>query len=124
MVVDTAIHCGYLTFDAAVEYFARTVYFVKGPISTDPAVNKSLGERTSIESSRKAMYRYSKWPTQAITYQLGKAQILQLRDEIRKIQGSSFNERRLHEAFLSEGTIPPGYFKALLLEQARGGASR
>jgi len=124
VVVDTAIHCGYLTFDAAVEYFARTVYFVKGPISTDPAVNTSLGERTSIESSRKAMYRYSKWPTQAITYQLGKAQILQLRDEIRKIQGSSFNERRFHEAFLSEGIIPPGYFKALLLEQARSGAPR
>ena len=82
------------------------------------------GEGFFSESARKAMYRYSKWPTQALTYQLGKAQILQLRDEVRKLQGSSFNERHFHEAFLSEGTIPPGYFKALLLERAKGSGSR
>jgi uncharacterized protein (DUF885 family) len=124
VVVDTAIHCGYLTFDGAVEYFARNVHFVRGPISTDPAVNPSSGERTAIESARKAMYRYSKWPTQAITYQLGKSDILQLREDLKKLQGPSFSERRFHESFLLQGTVPAGYFKALLLEQARESARR
>ena len=124
VVVDTAIHCGYLTFDGAVEYFARNVHFVRGPISTDPAVNPSSDERTAIESARKAMYRYSKWPTQAITYQLGKRNILQLREDLKKIQGPTFSERRFHESFLLQGTIPAGYFKALVLEQARESTQR
>jgi uncharacterized protein (DUF885 family) len=70
------------------------------------------------------MYRYSKWPTQAITYQLGKSDILQLREDLKKLQGPSFSERRFHESFLLQGTVPAGYFKALLLEQARESARR
>jgi len=124
VVVDTGIHCGYLTFAGAVEYFARNVHFVRGPISTDPAVNPSADERTAIESARKAMYRYSKWPTQAITYQLGKSEILRLREDVKKIQGLAFSERRFHESFFLQGTIPAGYFKAVVLEQAKESTRR
>ncbi len=119
IVVDTGIHCGYLSFDDAVGYFARNVHFVKGHVSTDPAVNPSAAERADVEASQKAIYRYSKWPTQAITYHLGKAAILELREEMRKIEGDAFDERRFHEAFLSQGSIPPGYFGPLVLDAAR-----
>ncbi|HEV8267213.1 MAG TPA: DUF885 domain-containing protein [Thermoanaerobaculia bacterium] len=119
VVVDTGIHCGYMTFDEAVTYFARQVFFVKGTVSTDPAANPDAAERNSVEQSKKAMYRYSKWPTQAITYHLGKAQILELREEARKIEGAGFDERRFHEEFLTQGSIPPGLFKEVLLGAAR-----
>src|SRR5712692_8735431 len=122
VVVDTGIHCGYMTFEQAVEYFARNVHFVKGAISTDSSQNPSSTERAAVESSRKAIYRYSKWPTQAITYHLGKAEILALREEVRKIEGARFDERRFHEELLSQGTIPAGYFRDTLLSAARGRA--
>src|SRR5712692_6384760 len=76
VVVDTGIHCGYMTFDEAVAYFARNVHWVSGAVSTDPEKNPSATERAAVESSQKALYRYSKWPTQAVTYHLGKAEIL------------------------------------------------
>jgi len=122
VVVDTGIHCGTMSFDDAVGYFAKNVHFVKGPVSTDPAVNPSAAERADVESARKALYRYSKWPTQAITYHLGKAEILALRDETRRIEGAAFDERRFHEAFLAQGSIPAGYFGPLLLDNARARA--
>lgn len=120
VVVDTGIHCGLMSFDDAVTYFSRTVFFVKGAISTDPAVNSGAEERAAVASARKEIFRYSKWPTQAITYALGKAAILALRDEIRTIEGPGFSERRFHEELLSEGQIPPGVFGARLLARARG----
>ena len=124
VVVDTGIHCGYMSFEDAVGYFARNVHFVKGQVSTDPAVNASASERADVESSRKAIYRYSKWPTQAITYHLGKAAILDLRAEAKRRAGDAFDERRFHDAFLSQGSIPPGYFAAALLDALGGGATR
>src|SRR5262249_24725969 len=105
--------------DDAVTYFARNVKFVKGRVSTDPAVNPSAAERADVEVAQKAIYRYSKWPTQAITYHLGKAAILELREEMKKIEGASFDERRFHDDFLSQGSIPAGYFGPLLLKAAR-----
>lgn len=122
VVVDTGIHCGYMTFDQAVEYFARNVHFVKGAISTDPNLNPSSAERVAVESSRKAIFRYSKWPTQAITYHLGKAEILALRDQVRKIEGQRFEERRFHEELLTQGTIPFGYVREVVLNGARSRA--
>jgi uncharacterized protein (DUF885 family) len=122
VVVDTGIHCGYMSFDDAVGYFARNVHLVKGAISADPAVNPSASERANVESSRKAIYRYSKWPTQAITYHLGKAAILDLRKQAKEIEGERFDERRFHEEFLAQGSIPPGYFAEALLAQARARA--
>jgi len=124
VVVDTGIHCGYMTFDQAVEYFARNVHFVKGAVSTDPAKNPSSVERAAVESSQKAMYRYSKWPTQAITYHLGKSEILSLREQVRKIEGPKFDERRFHEELLSQGTIPTGYVRETLLGAARSRAGQ
>jgi uncharacterized protein (DUF885 family) len=119
VVVDTGLHCGFMTFDEAVAYLARNVRLVQGPVSTDPKVNPSAAERAAVEGMKKAAFRYSKWPTQAVTYHLGKAEILSLRDECRRIEGPGFSEKRFHEEFLSEGQIPPGLFRERLLARAR-----
>ncbi len=119
VVVDTGIHCGFMSFEEAVTYFARNAAFVKGPVSTDPAANPDAAERAAVATARKEIFRYSKWPTQAITYFLGKAEILALREEYQAVEGPAFSERRFHEEFLSEGQIPPGAFRARLLAKAR-----
>lgn len=119
MVVDTGIHCGFMSFEEAVVYFSRNVIFVKGPVSVDPAANPDAVERAGVASARREIFRYSKWPTQAITYHLGKAGILALRDECRTIEGPAFSEKRFHEEFLAEGQIPPALFHAALLAKAR-----
>jgi uncharacterized protein (DUF885 family) len=123
VVVDTGLHCGFMTFDEAVTYLARNVRFVQGPVSTDPKVNPSAAERAAVDGMKKAAFRYSKWPTQAITYHLGKAEILALRDECRRIEGPGFSEKRFHEEFLSEGQIPSGLFRERLLARARARTS-
>ncbi len=119
VVVDTGLHCGFMSFDDAATYLARNVAFVLGPVSTDPKVNPSAAERAGVEAMRKETYRYSLWPTQAITYFLGKAEILALRDECRRIEGPGFTEKRFHEEFLAEGQIPPGLFRDRILAKAR-----
>ena len=73
----------------------------------------------ACNGARRAIYRYSKWPTQAITYHLGKRDILDLRDRIRALQGDRFSLRDFHERFLSAGTIPAGYFRESLLADSR-----
>jgi uncharacterized protein (DUF885 family) len=122
VVVDTGLHCGFMSFDDAATYLARNVAFVVGTVSTDPRLNSNAAERAAVDAMGKEAFRYSKWPTQAITYYLGKAEILALRDQCRRIEGPGFSEKRFHEEFLSEGQIPPGLFRERLLTKARARA--
>jgi uncharacterized protein (DUF885 family) len=69
----------------------------------------------ACDSALRAIYRYSKWPTQAITYNLGKNEILALRQEaVSRRPGEGV--RGFHERFMRMGTIPPGFFRNALLE--------
>ncbi|HET7042832.1 MAG TPA: DUF885 family protein, partial [Gemmatimonadales bacterium] len=68
-----------------------------------------------MDSSIRAIYRYSKWPTQAITYNLGKTAIQQLRADVEAKQGAAFNAKAFHEKFMGMGTIPVGYFRESFL---------
>ncbi len=117
VVVDIGIHTDRMSFDDAVTYFAKNVPFVKGAVSTDEKRNPSAEERASVASAEKALLRYSKWPVQAITYNLGKAAIKSLKAEVRRIEGKDFDERRFHEEMLLEGTIPVGLFRDAFLER-------
>ncbi|HTM04652.1 MAG TPA: DUF885 family protein, partial [Vicinamibacterales bacterium] len=65
----------------------------------------------------RAIFRYSKWPTQAITYRLGRDQIFALRSEAQKKLGSKFDLKQFHLLFMRQGTIPSGYFHDVLLQQ-------
>ncbi|MDZ4865626.1 MAG: DUF885 domain-containing protein [Gemmatimonadota bacterium] len=106
--VDVGIHTGRMTFNEAVDYFVEHVAFYPGArlvAATDPTA------RALTEGAQRAMYRYSKWPTQAITYNLGKSAILDLRDALKLKEGTAFSGRAFHERLMRMGTIPAGYFR-------------
>ncbi|KAF0249566.1 MAG: hypothetical protein FD167_1032 [bacterium] len=84
-----------------------------------PEALKDPAKRASCESSEKAIFRYSKWPTQAITYRLGKDQIFALRAEASKLLGDKFSAKDFHILFMQYGTIPPPYFREELLKELK-----
>ncbi|HKO57319.1 MAG TPA: DUF885 family protein, partial [Thermoanaerobaculia bacterium] len=59
----------------------------------------------------------SKWPTQAITYRLGKDEIYALRNEAKQKLGDKFDLKKFHLLFIKQGTIPTGYFRDELMKQ-------
>jgi uncharacterized protein (DUF885 family) len=112
--IDTGIHTGRLSFDAAVTLFSEVVDFLPGSCQDTRAL-KADAKRASCEGARRAVTRYSRWPTQAITYRLGKEQILALRKRAQEKLGERFAAKRFHVEFMKQGTIPAGYFGDELL---------
>jgi len=112
--IDTGLHTNRMSYGEAVELFSEIVDFLPGKCA-DPA--KSDAKRASCESAERAIFRYSKWPTQAITYRLGKDQIYALRAEASKLLGDRFSPKAFHVLFMKQGTIPAGYFRDELLRE-------
>ncbi|HEX9426240.1 MAG TPA: DUF885 domain-containing protein [Candidatus Polarisedimenticolia bacterium] len=115
--LDIGLHTGRMSFDEAVAYYAANVDLL--PDACDARSQGDPVRKAACNTARRAIYRYSKWPTQAITYHLGKKEILDLRDRVARIQGDHFSLRGFHERFLAAGTIPAGYFRDRLLDEAR-----
>src|ERR1700744_1552237 len=65
--IDTGIHTGKIGFDEAVTLFSETVDFLPGSCGDAKALGKPE-KRASCESAERAITRYSRWPTQALTY--------------------------------------------------------
>jgi uncharacterized protein (DUF885 family) len=110
--IDVGLHTKRMTFDQAMRYFTEHVDFFPDACQRadrDPAA------RASCDSAMRAIYRYSKWPTQAITYNIGKNAILDLREAYRSKKGTTYSAREFHERFMKMGTIPTGYFRDLFL---------
>ncbi len=103
--VDTGIHTGRLSYDDAVDLFSNIVDFQSGSCR-DATISDS--KRASCKSAERAIFRYSKWPTQAITYRLGKDEIYALRHAAEK--RPNFDLKRFHLDFIRMGSIPAGYF--------------
>jgi uncharacterized protein (DUF885 family) len=114
--IDTGIHTGRMTYDEATTQFSEIVDFLPGSC-TDTSQRRSDAKRASCEAAERAIFRYSKWPTQAITYRLGKDQIYALREEAAKRLGDRFSLKTFHLRFISQGTIPSGYFGETLLTE-------
>ena len=112
VVVDVGIHTGRMRFDEAVDYFAENVEFIPQACMHG---ERDATARAVCESARRAIYRYSKWPTQAITYNLGKNAIRELREEVQRRQGDAFDLKAFHERLLKMGTIPVGHYRALFV---------
>jgi uncharacterized protein (DUF885 family) len=112
--VDTGIHTGRITFEEAVTLFSEVVDFLPGSCESGPAL-KLDAKQASCKSARGAITRYARWPTQAITYRLGREQILALRKRAQQELGAAFSLKRFHLAFMRQGTIPAGYFGEELL---------
>jgi uncharacterized protein (DUF885 family) len=114
--VDIGIHTGRMTYDAAVDLFSNVVNFLPGSCRDSHALQNDA-KRASCKSAEGALFRYSKWPTQAITYRLGKDEIYALRNEAAQRLGSKFDLKRFHLLFIRQGSIPPGYFREELLRE-------
>jgi uncharacterized protein (DUF885 family) len=114
--LDTGLHTGRLSFDQAVAYFLANVDLLPDACE---APGRDPVRDAVCHTARRAIYRYSKWPTQAITYHLGKRDILELRQALRALQGDGFSLRGFHERLLSTGTIPLGYVRDRILQEAR-----
>jgi uncharacterized protein (DUF885 family) len=112
--IDTGIHTGRMSFDDAVTLFSEVVDFLPGSCA-DVKAPRSEEKRASCTSALAAVTRYSRWPTQAITYRLGKEQILALRMQAQDALGAQFSAKRFHLEFMKQGSIPAGYFGAELL---------
>lgn len=106
--VDVGLHTGRMSFDQAIDYFTEHVLFFPNArvnAVTDPAA------RAVADSALRAIYRYSKWPIQAITYNLGKAAIIELREACKAATGAGFSAKRFHERFMGMGPVPVTYFR-------------
>jgi uncharacterized protein (DUF885 family) len=115
--IDTGIHTGRMSYADATTLFSEVVDFLPG--SCAETSGKSAAKRESCASAERAIFRYSKWPTQAITYRLGKDQIYGMREEAGKMLGAGFSLKAFHLAFMRQGTIPAGYFHDALLSELR-----
>jgi uncharacterized protein (DUF885 family) len=113
--IDTGIHTGQMKFDDAVTLFSEYVDFRPGSCQDAKAL-KVEAKRASCTSALAAVTRYSRWPTQAITYRLGKDEILALRKQAQEKLGDRFSAKKFHVEFMKQGTIPPGYFGEELLK--------
>ena len=112
--IDTGIHTGRMSYDDAVDLYSRIVDFQPGSCL---AANVSDMKRASCRSAERAIFRYSKWPTQAITYRLGKDAIFDLRRRATERLGPAFDLKKFHLAVIRQGTIPPGYFGDAVLQE-------
>jgi len=112
--IDTGIHTGRMSYDQAVDLFSQVVDFLPGSCSGSGLKDDKTA---SCKSAEGAIFRYSKWPTQAITYRLGKDQIYALREEASKLLGDRFSAKTFHLLFIKQGTIPSGYFREELLRE-------
>jgi uncharacterized protein (DUF885 family) len=110
--VDVGIHTGRMSYDEAVDYFTEHVAFRPG--ACREAATDATARAVCDQASR-AIYRYSKWPTQAITYNLGKNEIRALRDAVEAREGDRFSAKAFHERLMRMGTIPAGYFRSSFL---------
>ncbi|MFL5384782.1 MAG: DUF885 domain-containing protein [Longimicrobiaceae bacterium] len=116
IVVDVGMHTGRMSFDQAVDYFTANVSFYPNACAraaSDPTA------KAICDGAQRALYRYSKWPTQAITYNLGKTAIQELRDAYRQARGAQYSAKEFHERLMRMGTIPANYFREQFLASAR-----
>jgi uncharacterized protein (DUF885 family) len=113
--LDTGLHTGRLNYDDAVDLFSQVVNFQAG--SCRDTAGMTEAKRASCQGAERAIFRYSKWPTQAITYRLGKDQIFALREEAHRRLGDKFVPKDFHLLFMRYGTIPANYFRDELLRE-------
>ena len=108
--VDVGLHTGRMGYDEAVDWWAANQDFAP---DARARADREPTARTILESADRNIYRYTKWPTQAITYNLGRASINGLRNSfVSRRPGAT--ARAFHEWYLGLGTVPAGYLDELV----------
>ncbi|MBS0385328.1 MAG: DUF885 domain-containing protein [Proteobacteria bacterium] len=87
LVVDTGIHAGRWTRQQAIDYLTQTTGDAAGVIATE-------------------VDRYIVMPGQACGYELGRREIVRLREDARNTLGPDFDLRGFHDAVLLHGELP------------------
>jgi len=84
-------------------------------------VAHALTEKAFIPAPNAAVeaYRYTKMPTQALTYLLGRLQIEGIKSEYKAAMGAAYDEAEFHRLFLGFGTVLPAQIRPVLMEMAR-----
>lgn len=118
--IDTGIHTGRMTFDDAVDLFSDTVDFLPGSCRDGAALKDAL-KKASCDAAYGQVSRYSRWPTQAITYRIGKEQILAIRQRAQTELGAAFSLRVFHLTLMTQGTVPVSYFGDELIKSMEYG---
>jgi uncharacterized protein (DUF885 family) len=114
--LDIGLHTGRLSYDEAVDLLSETASFLPGSCRDSKAL-EDPNKKQSCAGAERSIFRYSKWPTQAITYRLGRDEIVSLRQEAQRKLGDAFSLKQFHSLFMRQGTIPAGYFRQELLSQ-------
>ncbi len=110
--VDIGIHTGRMTYDEAVDYLATHYLLYPGAREnreTDPDA------AAAFLTADREIFRYSKWPTQALAYNIGKRKVLELRETCRQALGDGFSEKTFHEHVMVQGTISPALYADAVL---------
>lgn len=87
LVVDTGLHAQRWTRQQAIDYLAQTTGDAPGVIATE-------------------VDRYIVWPGQACGYEIGRREIMRLREHARTELGPEFDLRGFHDAVLLNGETP------------------
>ncbi|MCI0659376.1 MAG: DUF885 domain-containing protein, partial [Acidobacteria bacterium] len=88
VVIDVGLHTGHLTFEEAVQILVRVA-------------------KINPVSARGEVKRYSKTPTQPLSYAVGKRELTRLRDDVRRLEGDRFSLKEFHRRLLRHGSIAP-----------------
>jgi uncharacterized protein (DUF885 family) len=94
-IVGIRMHTGQMTFEQGIDFF------VKEGMQT-----RSTAERETKRGTSDPTYLY---------YTLGKLEILKLREDYKKMRGSSFTLREFHDRFLQQGFPPVKIVRRALL---------
>jgi uncharacterized protein (DUF885 family) len=97
--VDVNLHTGKWSFEQAVKYFMEA-----GGLDREAAEGEAAGAAS--------------YPTQKITYMVGKWQIMRLLGSCREKQGPSFRLGAFHDALLANGSLPLSIVEWLLLDDS------
>ncbi|HKN47923.1 MAG TPA: DUF885 domain-containing protein, partial [Candidatus Polarisedimenticolia bacterium] len=100
VVIDVGLHTRGMTVDAAVAMLHDVA-------------------RLETSSARGEVLRYTRTPTQPMSYAAGKHAILDLREAYRRRRGAAFRLQEFHDRFLSYGSIPV----TMIRERMLGGSA-
>ena len=115
--IDTAIHTGRHVIRRCRDPVLRGRRFHSRLLPRPEGAGRCGASAPAARARAVKSKRYARWPTQAITYRLGKEQILSLRHRAQRLFGPEFSEQRFHLEFMKQGTIPTGYFAEELLRE-------
>jgi uncharacterized protein (DUF885 family) len=94
-IVGIQMHTGKMTYEQGIDFFVKEGY-----------QSRANGERETKRGTSDPTYLY---------YTLGKLEIMKLREDYKKMKGSSFSLEEFHNRFMQEGTPPIKIIRKALL---------